>query len=89
MEYVHGVRRLWLLVRRHGLDALIVLVTIGAVFELALKRGTAQAAQVTLVVAVPAIVIMVLPLFLRRRFPSRLRPRTGCSPWGCRSSPGA
>ena len=48
MEYVHGARRLWLLVRRHGLDALIVLMTIGAVFELALKRGTSQAAQVTL-----------------------------------------
>jgi len=69
VEYVHGVRRLWLLVRTHGLDALIVLMTIGAVFELALKRGTSQAAQVTLWFAVPAIVIMVLPLFVRRRFP--------------------
>ena len=69
MEYVHGVRRLWLLVRRHGLDSLIVLMTIGAVFELALKRGTSQAAQLTLLLSVPAIVIMVLPLFVRRRFP--------------------
>ena len=69
MEYVHGVRRLWLLVRTHGLDALIVLMTIGAVFELALKRGTSQSAQLTLWFAVPAIVIMVLPLFVRRRFP--------------------
>ena len=58
-----------MLVRTHGLDALIVLMTIGAVFELALKRGTSQAAQLTLWVAVPAIVIMVLPLFVRRRFP--------------------
>jgi signal transduction histidine kinase len=69
VEYVHGVRRLWLLVRRHGLDALIVLMTIGAVFELALKRGTSQAAHLTLWFAVPAIVIMVIPLFVRRRFP--------------------
>ena len=69
MEYVHGVRRLWLLVRTHALDALIMLMTIGAVFELALKRGTSQAAQVTLWFAVPAMVIMVLPLFVRRRFP--------------------
>jgi signal transduction histidine kinase len=69
VEYVHGVRRLWLLVRRHGLDSLIVLMTIGAVFELALKRGTSQAAQLTLLLSVPAIVIMVLPLFVRRRFP--------------------
>jgi hypothetical protein len=78
-----------LLVRRHCLDALIVLMTIGAVFELALKRGTSQAAQVTLWFDVPAIVIMVLPLFVRRRFPFAARPRTGCSPWGCRSSTGA
>jgi hypothetical protein len=56
-------------VRTHGLDALIVLMTIGAVFELALKRGTSQSAQLTLWFAVPAIVIMVLPLFVRRRFP--------------------
>jgi signal transduction histidine kinase len=69
VEYVHGVRRLWLLVRTHGLDALIVLMTIGAVCELALKRGTSQSAHVTLWFAVPAIVIMVLPLFVRRRFP--------------------
>jgi signal transduction histidine kinase len=69
VEYLHGVRRLWLLVRRHGLDALIVLMTIGAVFELALKRGTSQAAHLTLWFAVPAIVIMVIPLFVRRRFP--------------------
>ena len=40
------MRRLWLLVRRHGLDALIVLMTSAAVYELALKRS--QAAQVTL-----------------------------------------
>jgi signal transduction histidine kinase len=69
VEYVHGVRRLWLLARTHGLDALIVLMTIGAVCELALKRGTSQSAHVTLWFAVPAIVIMVLPLFVRRRFP--------------------
>jgi hypothetical protein len=42
---------------------------IAAVFELALKRGTSQSAQLTLWFAVPAIVIMVLPLFVRPRFP--------------------
>jgi hypothetical protein len=89
VAYVHGVRRLWLLVRRHGLDALIVLMTIGAVFELALKRGTSQAAQVTLWFAVPAIVIMVLPLFVRRRFPVAAPTPYWLLPWGCRSSTGA
>jgi uncharacterized membrane protein YraQ (UPF0718 family) len=38
-------------------------------FRTHLKRGTSQAAQVTLWFAVPAIVIMVLPLFARRQFP--------------------
>jgi hypothetical protein len=27
LEYVHGVRRLWLLILRHDLDALIAIVT--------------------------------------------------------------
>jgi signal transduction histidine kinase len=63
------VRRLWLLVRRHGFDALIVLVTVGAVIELALRRGSPQSPRTPMWFNVLAILIMVLPLFARRRFP--------------------
>ena len=63
------MRRLWLLVRRHGFDALIVLVTVGAVIELALRRGSPQSPRTPMWFNVLAILIMVLPLFARRRFP--------------------
>jgi len=63
------VRRLWLLLRRHGFDALIVLVTVGAVIELALRRGSPQSPRTPMWFNVLAILIMVLPLFARRRFP--------------------
>jgi signal transduction histidine kinase len=58
-----------LLVRRHGFDALIVLVTVGAVIELALRRGSPQSPRTPMWFNVLAILIMVLPLFARRRFP--------------------
>jgi signal transduction histidine kinase len=58
-----------LLLRRHGFDALIVLVTVGAVIELALRRGSPQSPRTPMWFNVLAILIMVLPLFARRRFP--------------------
>jgi hypothetical protein len=58
-----------LLVRRHGFDALIVLVTVGAVIELALRRGSPQSPRTPMWFNALAILIMVLPLFARRRFP--------------------
>ena len=84
MEYVHVLRRLRLLVRRHGLD---VLMTTGTLFELAVKRS--QAVQVTLSFAVPATVIMVLPLLMRRQLQFAAPAASDCLPLGCRSSTGA
>jgi signal transduction histidine kinase len=55
--------------RRYGVDALIVLLAAEAVLELALRRDSQDAPHTTLWFAVPAIVIAVLPLFARRRFP--------------------
>ena len=69
MQYVQDVRRLWSLARRYGFDALIVLLAVEAMFEVAVRRDSPDAPRTTLWFDVPAIAIMVLPLFARRRFP--------------------
>jgi signal transduction histidine kinase len=63
------VSRFWSLVRTHGFDALIVLLAAEAMVEVALRRGASDAPTTTLWVLVPAIAVMVLPIFARRRFP--------------------
>jgi signal transduction histidine kinase len=63
------VNRIAPLARRYGFDALIVLLTIGAMLEVTLEHGSADAPRTTLWLALPALAIMVLPLFVRRRFP--------------------
>lgn len=67
-EYRRGVRRFWLLVRRHGFDALIVILTVAAIAEVII-RHPADAPQEILWFAVVAIGVIVLPLFARQRFP--------------------
>ena len=68
-QYVHGVRSRWFLSRGYALDALIVLLTITAVLELAFRRDSPRAPETGVWFGVTAIAIMVLPLFARRRFP--------------------
>ena len=46
--------------------------------EVAVRRGAPDAPRTTLWFAVPAIAMLVLPLFARRRFPFALRRRSGC-----------
>ena len=43
-QYVHDVRSRWFLPRTYGLDALIVLLTITAMLELAFRRGLTEGA---------------------------------------------
>jgi signal transduction histidine kinase len=69
VEYVQDVRSLWSLARRHGFDVLIALLAIEAMLEVAVRRDSPDAPGTTLWFDVPAIAIMVLPLFARRRFP--------------------
>jgi signal transduction histidine kinase len=57
------------LVRRHGLDALIVIVALESALEVALREEAKRAPQTTHWFAVPAIAGGVLVLLLRRRFP--------------------
>jgi signal transduction histidine kinase len=54
---------------RYGFDALIALAAIEAMLEVAIRRDSPDAPLTTLWFDVPAIAIMVLPLFARRRFP--------------------
>jgi signal transduction histidine kinase len=70
VEYVQDVKSVWSLARRYGFDVLIALLAIEATLELVVRRDSPDAPRTTLWFAVPAIAVMVLPLFARRRFPS-------------------
>jgi signal transduction histidine kinase len=63
------VSRIGEVARRYAFDALIVLLAIAAILELAIRRDAPDAPRTTLWFDVPAIAILVLPLFARRRFP--------------------
>jgi signal transduction histidine kinase len=63
------VSRIGYVARKHGFDLLIVLLAIAAMVEVAVRRDSANAPRTTLWFVLPAIAIMVLPLFARRRFP--------------------
>ena len=58
------------LIRRYGLDALIVLAAVEAAIEVAFRdEPPLRAPQASLWFAVPAVVLVVLPLLARRRYP--------------------
>ena len=69
MKYVQDVKGFWSLARRYAFDALIVLLAFEAMFEVAFRRGMPDAPSTTPWFGVPAIAVLVLPLFARRRFP--------------------
>jgi signal transduction histidine kinase len=56
-------------VRRYGLDLLIVVAALESALEVAFRHDAAEAPRTTLWFAVPGIVIVVVPLLARRRFP--------------------
>ena len=63
------MKRLWSRARRYGFDILVALVAIEGLLEVAVRRDSPNAPRTTLWFDIPAITIMVLPLFARRRFP--------------------
>lgn len=71
MEYVHRVSRIRPLTRTHWFDLLIAAVAAAAAFEIAVgqDRPGSGAPTTTLWFCVPAIAVLVAPLFARRRFP--------------------
>ena len=69
MEYVHGVRKLSLLVRRYGFDALIVVAAVAGMLGVVFRRDDPDAPTAPLWFSVPATALIVLPLLARRRYP--------------------
>ena len=68
VHYLQPVRQVSPLVRRHGLDALIVLAALAGALEVAL-RDDPDEPTTSMWFAVPAVVAVVLVLLGRRRFP--------------------
>jgi signal transduction histidine kinase len=63
------VSRLGHLARKYGFDALVAVLAIEAMLVIVVSRDSADAPQTTLWLVLPAIAVMALPLFARRRFP--------------------
>jgi signal transduction histidine kinase len=63
------VSRIGSLARSYGVDALVVLLAFEGMIEVAVRRGSTEAPRTPLWFDVPAIGMMVLPLFARRRYP--------------------
>ena len=68
-EYVQCVSRGEHLARTYWLDLLIALLAIVAMLDVVLARGSSGAPTTTLWFCLPALAILVLPLFARRWFP--------------------
>jgi signal transduction histidine kinase len=69
LKYLQAVSRLGDLARRYGFDALMAVLASQAIIVIAVRRDAADAPQTPLWFSLPAIAVMVLPLFARRRFP--------------------
>jgi len=69
VEYVQRVSHLRYLARQYWFDLLVALLAIAAMVEVALGHGSSGAPQTTLWFCLPAIAILALPIFARRRFP--------------------
>jgi signal transduction histidine kinase len=63
------VDRIRQLARKYWFDVLVALLAIAAMLEVALGRDSGSAPRTSLLFCIPAIAILVLPIFARRRFP--------------------
>ncbi len=69
MQYVQRVSRIRSVARTYWFELLIALLAIAGMLELVVARDSPGAPPTTLWFGVPAIAVLVLPLFARRRFP--------------------
>jgi signal transduction histidine kinase len=69
VRYGQRVSRIRSLSREYWFEQLIAALAITAMLELIIGRNSPGAPSTTLWFAVPAVVVIVLPLFARRRFP--------------------
>jgi signal transduction histidine kinase len=67
VQYVHGVNRIGYVARNYWFDVLIALLAIEGMLEVVVGRNSPGAP--TLWFALPAIAVVVSPIFVRRRFP--------------------
>jgi hypothetical protein len=72
--------------RKYWFDLLIAALAVASMLELIVGRDSART---TLWFGLPALAILVLPIFARRRFRSAPSSPTGCSRPGSRSSTGS
>jgi signal transduction histidine kinase len=56
-------------VRTYGFDVLIAIAAVESAFEVAFRHDSVRAPRTTLWFTVPAVMLVVLPLLARRRFP--------------------
>jgi signal transduction histidine kinase len=68
VQYGHCVERLRPLAREYWFDVLIAVLGVLALLELVIGRDSPSSAR-TLWFALPAVAVLVSPIFLRRRFP--------------------
>jgi signal transduction histidine kinase len=68
VQYVQRMRRISYVPRKYWFDLLITVLAIAAMLEVVVGRDSPGAPR-SLWFALPAIAIMVLPIFARRRFP--------------------
>ena len=69
MRYRQRVSRIRLLAREYWFELLIALMAIAGIIELVVGRNLPGAPTTSLWFAIPAVAVLVLPLFARRRFP--------------------
>jgi signal transduction histidine kinase len=69
LKYRHGVTAIGSFERKYWFDLLIALLAIVAMIQVVIGHGAKGAPQTTLWFCIPAIGILVLPIFARRRFP--------------------
>jgi signal transduction histidine kinase len=69
VKYVQRVSRIRDLARCYWFEVPVVLLAIDGIVEVVVRRDAPDAPRTTLWFAVPALAVLVLPLFARRRFP--------------------
>lgn len=69
MEYLQRVSRIRHLAREYWFELLIALLAVAGMLQVIVNRDSPGAAAVTLWFSVPALAVLVLPLFAWRRFP--------------------
>jgi signal transduction histidine kinase len=69
LQYVQRMNRLRYLAREYWFELLIAVLAIAGMLELVVGRDSPGAPTTRLWFSVPAVAVLVLPLFARRRFP--------------------